>query len=371
MKLIYLTIENPFYPGGKGKARELSILDLLAEVVDVEGLCFAPAARGELLAPIPPKTTVVEFARPRGLLGKFLQLFSRPGFWNRRSRRDRVTIELAQQYAPGAVLWVAHLALRRYIPVARKLGYRVLADVPPFSPPPRATQSGRRLQPDQWVTATPRDLEWYGKRFGATKVAYLPTAIATNGHLKVTAATSSPSAEAIFFGGALNSPSNEEGLRWFGQHIIPRLKAHYGLATPRILVAGRFPSDDLRKYLESRGIEVFANPPDLVPFLAEAGLVIFPIRRAGAAARRVLEAMAAGRPVLATPQAIHGLILAPCHDVWIAEDADRFTSAIVKLWADKALRSALGQAAARTAQERYDRSIAQGKLKELVQRISY
>ncbi len=306
-------------------------------------------------------------------MGKLLFYFNRPGFWNRRSRRDRITVELTEQFEPGAILWVATLGLRRYIPIARKLGYRIMADVPPFAPPPRVSQSGRRLQPDFWVTSTPRDLEWYGKRYGARKVSYLPTAIATSSGpgSAPTPTGARQDSEVIFFGGALNSPSNEEGLRWFGSHIIPRLKAYYGLNMPRILVAGRFPSTELRTFLESRGMEVFANPPDLVPFLMEAGLVIFPIRRTGAAARRVLEAMAAGRPVLATPQAIHGLILAPCHDVWIAEDADRFTSAIVKLWADAELRSEIGRNGARTAVERYDRSQAQAKLKELVDRISH
>lgn len=110
----------------------------------------------------------------------------------------------------------------------------------------------------------------------------------------------------LLFVGALDYGPNIAGLNWFVQSIFPKVREVY--RDVRLLVVGRRPPENLvRACLESPGIEVHRDVPDVGPFYEMCGAVVVPLLTGGGTRIKILEAAMAGRPVFSTPIGAHGL----------------------------------------------------------------
>jgi glycosyltransferase involved in cell wall biosynthesis len=69
------------------------------------------------------------------------------------------------------------------------------------------------------------------------------------------------------------------------------------------------------------GVSVTGRVADVRPYIAHAVASVAPMRIARGIQNKVLEAMAMGRPVLATPQAFEGLRALPGRDLLVGADA--------------------------------------------------
>jgi glycosyltransferase involved in cell wall biosynthesis len=68
---------------------------------------------------------------------------------------------------------------------------------------------------------------------------------------------------------------------------------------------------------------------------------------------KVLEAFAAGLPVVSTPKGVEGLDVRAGEHFLTAHSAEEFTDAINMLWSDNALGADLARSASRLVRERY------------------
>ena len=111
---------------------------------------------------------------------------------------------------------------------------------------------------------------------------------------------------ALFFG-SLWYPPNQEALAWLLDHW-PELRRRF--PTAHLTVAGRgAPAPLAEQAARTAGVELLGFVPDLKPLLASAAVVVIPIEHGGGTKLKLIEALAAGRPVLATPAAAEGLAL--------------------------------------------------------------
>ncbi len=95
--------------------------------------------------------------------------------------------------------------------------------------------------------------------------------------------------------------------------------------------------------------------PEVTRFLARAFAVVVPLFHGGGTRIKVLEAFAAGTPVVATRKAVEGLdALEGAHFV-VAESADEFVAALVALWTDHARAAGIAARAQQLVRERYSR----------------
>ena len=143
----------------------------------------------------------------------------------------------------------------------------------------------------------------------------------------------------LLFVGNYNHPPNVEAARRLAADIFPRLREHH----PNLvlnLVGERPPAD-----LAGPGIELLGRVADVNPYLDEAAIVVVPIRSGGGMRVKVLEALAAGKAVVASSLAVEGLEVSDGQEVLIADSDDEFSAAVLSLLTDPERRAELaGQA---------------------------
>jgi polysaccharide biosynthesis protein PslH len=145
------------------------------------------------------------------------------------------------------------------------------------------------------------------------------------------------------FVGALDYRANVDGATWFCREVWPQVHAQYPEA--KFVLVGRRPDPQIRGLAKQPGVELVGEVADVLPYLQRARLVVVPLRIARGIQNKVLEAMAAGKAVIASPQALEGLNVVPGKQVCQADEPVEWFSAITKLLRDDRERRRLGAAA--------------------------
>lgn len=145
---------------------------------------------------------------------------------------------------------------------------------------------------------------------------------------------------------------NRDAVEYFAHHIFPKVRAEFPEA--RFVVAGRNPPRDFVASfrLESR-IEFTGTVPDMRPYLSSASVVVVPLRLGGGTRIKILEACAAGRPVVSTTIGAEGLDLEPGKELLVEDDPAEFARAVIALLRDPARCDALAKAGRTAIVERY------------------
>ena len=153
------------------------------------------------------------------------------------------------------------------------------------------------------------------------------------------------------FVGALDYRANIDGARWFCERVWPEVQRRRPGAT--FAVVGSNPGAAARRLAELPGVELVGEVPDVRPHLAGAAVAVVPLRVARGIQNKVLEALAMGKAVVATPQALEGLGVEPGVQVCRAADAGEWVEVILALFDDPGLRSRLGRAGRQHVEEHF------------------
>ncbi len=125
---------------------------------------------------------------------------------------------------------------------------------------------------------------------------------------------------AIVFTATMDYRPNVDAAHFFAHKVMPLLRARHPDAAFHIV--GANPTAAVRALVALPGIRVTGAVPDMRPYLAHAALAVAPLRIARGIQNKVLEAMAMGRPVLVSPQALEGLRAQPGRDLLVADAPD-------------------------------------------------
>jgi glycosyltransferase involved in cell wall biosynthesis len=146
-----------------------------------------------------------------------------------------------------------------------------------------------------------------------------------------------PPPSLVFVGNFIHPPNVDAAVRLINS-IFPRLRPRYpGLI---LYIVGDQPPPEIQEMASERVI-VTGRVPDVTPYLDQAALVVVPLRLGGGMRVKVLEALAAGKAVVASPRAIEGLDLVEGEQVAVAESDEEFCEAIGQLLADPERRALL------------------------------
>lgn len=109
--------------------------------------------------------------------------------------------------------------------------------------------------------------------------------------------------------------------------------------------------------------------PDVKPYLDKASIVVVPVRLGGGMRVKVLEALAAGKAIVASSRAVEGLDLVDGKQVILAEDDAEFSRAIIQLMSNSHTRDALKTQARAWALENLSWERTVQDYEELYQRL--
>ncbi len=130
----------------------------------------------------------------------------------------------------------------------------------------------------------------------------------------------------MLFLGSLDWRPNQDAAIHLLTHLLPRVRARNVGATA--VLVGRRPPDWLRaKVAATPGAELHADVPDVRPFLARCGFLVVPLRIGGGSRLKILEALAAGTPVVSTKVGAEGLELKADRDLIVTSTQEELVSA--------------------------------------------
>jgi glycosyltransferase involved in cell wall biosynthesis len=118
------------------------------------------------------------------------------------------------------------------------------------------------------------------------------------------AAIDKPGAPLIVFTGQMDYRPNIEAVTSFAREAFPAIRAVHRQAT--FAIVGRGPASEVTALGALPGVVVTGAVPDVRGWLAAADVVVAPLRIARGIQNKVLEAMAMGRPVVASPKPPRG-----------------------------------------------------------------
>ena len=150
----------------------------------------------------------------------------------------------------------------------------------------------------------------------------------------------------LVFTGQMDYSPNVEAVRRFAGEVLPLVgQAHFA-------IVGRCPTEAVLA-LASDSVTVTGAVADVRPWLAAADVVVAPLRIARGVQNKVLEAMAMGRPVVATSAAFEGIEAEPDTDLIVADGAKAQAGAIAELLANPERGAEIGRAARRRVEKAY------------------
>jgi len=203
---------------------------------------------------------------------------------------------------------------------------------------------------DRVVAVSADDGATMKREYGLCTVSDIPTGVDTAYFQRTAAASSDP--HQLVFTGSMDWLPNEDGILYFTEQILPRIRQV--LPGVRLTIVGRNPSPRLVQLSrKDSSVTITGRVEDVRPYMEQAGAYIVPIRIGGGTRLKVYEAMAMEMPVVSTRIGAEGLPVHDGEDLLFADTPEDFASAVIRVLTDARLARALGAHAAATVRERY------------------
>jgi glycosyltransferase involved in cell wall biosynthesis len=171
---------------------------------------------------------------------------------------------------------------------------------------------------------------------------FLPPLAAAAPAERTTSGDTASTGSTVLFLGALDNGNNADAARWLAAELGPALRA-VRPATD-LHVVGRRAPEALRRELAAAGVRATYDAPEVGSHLAAADVFVNPVRHGAGVNIKMVEAMAAGLPVVTTPVGARGLHWLDGEHLVVAEGVTGFRDAVAGLLDDPARRSALAKA---------------------------
>jgi glycosyltransferase involved in cell wall biosynthesis len=356
VRTLVLATETPIPPTSGLRVRTLHLTRQLAAVadVDVAALGDAPSVPGE-----PFRLHGV--GRGRGRLAAALAAIRRPYLAAKLDSRELASFasrggwDTVQAEFPFTV----PAALHAGVPVVLDahnvetdvvLGF--LGQAPHLAARLRWTVEQRRTERfERWAVASAQavcatsseDAERLTS-LGARRVEIVPNGVETSA-----LAFADPSDEPrLLYVGHYGYRPNAAAARELVREVLPRVRQRIPAATVT-LVGGDPPQD-----LGGEAVVAAGAVPSVVPYLHRSRALVVPLRAGSGTRLKVLEALAAGLPVVSTPLGVAGLDVRDGEEVLLGETADDLASQAARVLEDRSLAVFLARNGRALAERRYD-----------------
>ncbi|HWS89188.1 MAG TPA: glycosyltransferase [Pyrinomonadaceae bacterium] len=140
--------------------------------------------------------------------------------------------------------------------------------------------------------------------------------------------------EHLLFVGNFRHRPNEDGVRFFIREVLPVVRRE--LPGVELLLVGDGAPQEFSK-LSAEGVRLLGYVPDVDPLFARARVFVAPIRFGAGIKGKIGEALAYAVPLVTTTVGAEGMSLRDGEEALIADTAEAFADAVVRLYRDEGL----------------------------------
>ena len=377
---------RPAHPPNTGaKLREYHLLKQMAEWAELTVLAFRTGPEPLVL----DFATVESFARPRGYTaGKVLRgLVGGQALSILNYRCEQMAGRLAQLLQAGgfdAVLLEA-LHMSAYEPeldaygrgllriwdwhnIESELMERYAGTAPTMLHAIYARETARRLRKleerilasrDVHLVCSGREEERLRGWVSGARVGVVPNGVDC-GAFQVEAGKRRDGG--LLFVGSLDYHPNVEGLKFFTKEVWPELSRRRPEA--RLRIVGSRPGPEVLAMGSIGGVEVVGPVPKVEPYYEQAEAALVPLFSGGGTRLKVLEAFAAGVPVVSTALGVEGIAARAGEHYLAAETGAEWVEALLRVSNEAELLSRRGR---ELAERTYDWKVVGAGMRQLVE----
>jgi len=191
---------------------------------------------------------------------------------------------------------------------------------------------------DNVLLHTQEDIEWVRKQSGATNLTLSPMGVDLD-EFAFRDTTYVP--YRIIYCGKLDYLPNTDAAVYFAKCIFPHVRRQ--VPDAQFIMAGFNPPRCLRALAQTAGIEVQANLPDVRPAVSSAAVSVAPIRFGAGIQNKILQSLALGVPVVASPLAAGPFAQNGTSPVLVAATPEEFAGLVVRVLQDPGYRMHLAR----------------------------
>lgn len=202
---------------------------------------------------------------------------------------------------------------------------------------------------DRVIAVSEMDADKLCRLVPGLKVTVVPNGVDTQAYAPP---ATSPEPATLVFTGTMDFRPNVDAVLWFAEKVLPRLQKE--MRDVHFLVVGQRPHRRLEGLRSNPAVTLTGWVEDTRPYIARATVYVAPLRIGGGTRLKLLEAMAMGKPVVATTLGAEGYPFTHRRELLLADTPADFASAVIRLLRSPELRLELGQAAREFVERHYD-----------------
>jgi glycosyltransferase involved in cell wall biosynthesis len=166
--------------------------------------------------------------------------------------------------------------------------------------------------------------------------------------------------DSLVFTGKMSYAANTAAAEYLCRDILPLVRARYPKV--KVTLAGADPPPKVRKLAEDPSVTITDYVDDLRPYIARAAVAVCPITIGAGIQNKVLEAMAMGKPVVATSRGCAALDVENGRELLVSDQPEQIAADIIKLLSSSSLRQEIGHRAAEYVRQKHDWEVISKRL---------
>lgn len=370
MKILFLAHRIPYPPDKGEKIRAFHELKFLGARHTVDLYCFADSE-----AEASQQTVLREYCRnvyvearsratiAEGAMRSFLrgEPLSCGFFFSRKFQAEVLRAMATEAYD---VIFVYCSSMAQYVPLP--LSAPVVMDFVDIdsakwsqyakrSQPPRSWIYGREAKllgayEEKWARLSRSTMVTTAKEAALLRGEGIPPVEVVCNGVELPAARTAEFPEEIralqpyvLFVGTMDYLPNIDAVEFFAEDILPRIRERH--PELKFVIVGRNPTRRVRQLEKKPGIVVTGPVPQVDEYLAGCAAVVSPFRIAQGIQNKLLEALAANKPIVSTPGPAEAIAAKHGETLLIASTAADFAKSVVALLEDPILCGRFGKGA--------------------------
>lgn len=203
---------------------------------------------------------------------------------------------------------------------------------------------------DLALTVSPADEKWMRENYKITNVKTAVLPVDANYFLPL---ENVPEKEGlIVFTGMMNHPPNVDAAVYFAKEVFPAVRSR--MPGAEFWIVGRDPVPEVRALAGMPGVTVTGTVPDIRHYIAQAAVVVVPLRFGAGMRNKILEAWGMQKFIISSSVGAEGLPYLDGENLCIADDTEAWVKSTVEGLANDEMRAHIKHNGRRLILEKHD-----------------